>query len=196
MKQISFLLLGCLIFGAISAQNQSVKNNSVIITGGYISFGTGDFLGYAVNTEFQRKFAKHFSWSTEINVESGNKFPDLQEGFQSIIQVSNIAVSPKLNYYPFNKIIPGFNLSVAPTIGYQSLLHESKWTIYRDTNGTVVGRTSVLDPEEKIFIGYRISFNYHFNIGNSMILGLRTDFSNYNNGDINTMLALKAGIKF
>ena len=111
-------------------------------------------------------------------------------------QVSNASITPKLNYYPFNKIVKGFNIGLGPTLGYQFKTEESQWTILYDPTGNPYLRRSILKYTNTFFVGYRVSVNYDFNFKKGFLLGLRSDFSNYNNGDINTLLSIKAGFTF
>ena len=101
-----------------------------------------------------------------------------------------------MNYYPFNKFVKGFNVDVGPTLGYQSKTTEAGHTTYFDSVGTPYLRRTILEYNNTWFTGYRISLNYDFNFIKGFLFGLRSDFSNYNNGDINILLGVKAGYRF
>lgn len=181
--------MGCC---GLSCQAQS-KQNSIRLNVGRLAFGTGDLFGYSLSTEFDHKVKKHVLVGAEIAVENGRFEPRPSNILDAFIQVSNISLTPKISYYPFNKVVKGFNIGVGPTIGYQTKTDESSFTIMYDSNGVPYLRRSILRYTKALFVGYRISLNYDFNVWNNFLVGLRTDFSNYNNGDVNTLAALKFG---
>lgn len=193
MKFFSVLLV--IMFAIQNGNTQVVaKNRYTKFTVGRVAFGTGDIFGYSFSTELSKDLNKHINIGAEATIENGKVQPTFLNVFRTFNQVSNIAITPKLNYYPFKKI--GFNVGIGPTIGYQINSKESQYTILYDVNGNPYWRRSILQYNNNLFVGYRVSLNYDVFFKKGFVLGVRSDFSNYNNGDINNLLALKAGFRF
>jgi hypothetical protein len=195
MKLVSSIIFLCLFNITVKAQ-QNKKLNFIKFSFGRVAFGTGDLFGYSFSSELSKNLNKHINLGLEATIENGKVQPELSDVFTAFNQVSNASLTPKLNYYPFNKIVKGFNIGLGPTLGYQFKTEESQWTILYDPNGNPYLRRSILKYTNKFFVGYRVSVNYDFNFKKGFLLGIRSDFSNYNNGDINTLLSIKAGFTF
>lgn len=193
--RIKFIAFFLLLFYSTGNAQLNLKPSLIKFSAGRVAFGTGDVMGYSFSSELSKNINKNFNIGLEATIENGKRQPDLDDKFTAFNQVSNIALTPKLSYYPFNKIVKGFHVGVGPTVGYQCKTEESQWTILSDSNGAFL-RRSILEYANDFFIGYRISLNYDFTFVKGFLFGLRTDFSNYNNGDINTLLAVKAGFTF
>jgi hypothetical protein len=195
MKLFSSITLLFLFSMPVDAQHES-KVKFIKFSFGRVAFGTGDVFGYSFSTELSKNLQRHINFGIETSIENGKRQPELSAVLTAFNQVSNVSLTPKLNYYPFNKIVKGFNIGVGPTFGYQVNTEESQWTILYTANGNPYLRRSILKYTNKFFVGYRISVNYDFNFRKGFFFGLRSDFSNYNNGDINTLLAIKTGFAF
>ena len=185
----------CLFNFTVNAQ-QNKKIKLIKFSVGRVAFGTGDIFGYSFSSEISKNLNQHINIGIEATIENGKVQPEIFDAFTAFNQVSNVSLTPKLNYYPFNKIVKGFNIGLGPTLGYQIKTEESQWTILYDSTDNPYLRRSILTYTNKFFIGYRVSVNYDFKLKNGFLLGLRSDFSNYNNGDINTLLAIKGGFTF
>jgi hypothetical protein len=193
MKKLLLLTL-LLTYGSLHAQNISEKN-MIRFSVGRVAYGTGDYFGISFGTEYSRKLAKHFSVGAEASMESGSKHPSPKNVYTSFYHVSNTALTLKLNYFPFNRIIKGFNIGVGPTFGYQNLSETSQYMTYYQNN-VPVSRSSVITYGDQWFSGYRVSLNYDLFLKRGLLFGLRCDFANYSNGDINTTIGGKIGVAF
>jgi hypothetical protein len=102
---------------------------------------------------------------------------------------------PKISYYPFPKVLSGFNVQLGPTIGHTFYSYSKSSSTLSLPDGEFF-RRDVIDYNHGIRVGYRISTGYEFIVVKKWIMGFRADFSNTNEGEINTMLGLKGGIRF
>lgn len=195
MKLSISIVLIFLLTVSVNAQGDE-KTKFIKFSFGRVAFGTGDFFGYLFSTEVSKNLSKHINAGLEATIENGKVQPGIADVYAAYNQVSNASLTPKFNYYPFNKIVKGFNIGLGPTLGYQFKTEESQSTTLFDANGNPYFRRSILKYTNSFFTGYRISVNYDFSFGKRFLLGLRSDFSNYNNGDINTLLSIKAGFTF
>lgn len=195
MKLTSSIIFLCIFNFNLNAQeNKQLKFFKFSI--GRVAFGTGDIFGYSFSSEVSKSLNQHLHLGIEAAIENGKNQPDMFDAFTTFNHVSNASLTPKLNYYPFSKIAKGFNIGLGPTLGYQMKTEEFQRTILYDPNGFPYLRRTILNHTNSLFIGYRISVNYDINFKKRFLVGLRSDFSNYNNGDINTLLAIKAGFTF
>lgn len=204
MKKI-LILLPCFLFTLISFCQ---KKNTISLTAGRISFGTGDFFGYAANVEYTKRLnaskslLKHLSIGAELSFENGDKEPKvvnptMQEFFgTTYYSTTNIVLTPKIIYYPFNKTFAkGFNITAGPSIGYTNQNREFQSAYFYDPNTQTSIRRSYLEYINEVIFGYRITAGYEWAF-KRILTGARLDFHSYSNGDINTLIALKAGYRF
>lgn len=180
---------------------QSNQDISLKISGGKVNFGTGDVLGYAVGLEMSKKINKNPStgidkllFGGELIFESGVKNPKTQS-ISTFYHVTNSVLWPKVSYYPFKKIVSGFNIQLGPTIGYSQRSEESAVHIGTDPTGQPF-RQSTLVYDNGVTYGYRIATGIDFSITNRFLAGVRVDFSNNNDGNINTFIGLSTVFHF
>lgn len=207
MKILSCCALMILLPLFLLSQTQNYKS-SIKLSGGRISFGTGDFFGYSSNIEYARRLNakkgfKHFSVGAELSFENGSKRPKvINPTFQEFIDktyytATNIILSPKIHYYPFSKTFAkGFNISAGISIGYTSQNTEFQSTYIYDPATQMSLRRSYLAYTNEVLFGYRITTGYDLNISKKILTGFRLDFCSYTNGDINTVIAAKLGYNF
>lgn len=200
-----------LVFIITSTINSFSQNKyQVAFSGHYVSFGTWDILGYGLSSSIQKDIVKKpkfgfagFKIGGEILVDLGSigtqsyyKSPTFSDAEFAVVSMSNIWI--KASYYPFNKYISGFNISLGPTFGYKSELYGKNF-IFTPVAGTDLYKKEITEfVHEKGFnYGYRISLGYDFLFNqNKLLIGLRADFFNNNLGDINSTLGLKFGYNF
>ena len=206
----SFLLVAVLIQLTSFGQNKAVKEQTLYITAGSIDFGTGDFVGYAVNVGYSKRlsqkknFLAHLSANGELSFETGNKQPKVinptvWEFFEkTYYSTTNIALFSNIEYHPLNKtFLRGFNIAAGIAIGYTSQNREFEATRVYDSVSQFSVRRSYLDYINQVIFGYRITVGYDYLITKHLILGTRIDFENYTNlGDINATIAGKLGYSF
>jgi hypothetical protein len=208
MKKVSlisalFLLCSFFCFG----QSNNNYQYHLKLSGGRTFFGTGDIVGFAVGTELSKSILKKpkpalnkLLVGAELTFENGVRNPKVKDVsaeefiFQTFRHTSNTALNPKLTYYPFGKILSGFNIAVGPSIAYS--YQSTEWQASRrQLPDGLYYRTSFLEYNNGWLIGYRISTGYEVQISKKILTGVRLDFTNYNNGDINTLAALKLGAR-
>lgn len=200
-----FFFCLCCIYGV---SQQGKAGNNIKLTAGRILFGTGDVPGYGVNIEYSRRLNankkpnKHFFGGIELSFESGSKQPKvinptLSEFFSKTYHsTTNIVLTPKLIYYPFNKTFAkGINISGGLSIGYTSQNREFQASYRYDSVLQTSVRRSYLEYINKAIFGYRITTGYEWWF-KKILVGARLDFDSYTNGDINTLIGLKTGIRF
>jgi hypothetical protein len=207
MKKSVFTIIFLLFISFAFSQSNSTKELFLKLSGGRVNFGTGDILGYSILIEAGKNVKKKPSFALsklliggELIFEQGVRNPVVEDPTggqffsQTFYHVSNTNLWPKISYYPFNKIIKGFNIQLGPTIGYAYRSEEKRASRIVDPGGTST-RTSTLGFNNGFTVGYRISTGIEFNIGKKMLTGLRLDFSNNNEAEINTLAGLKIGIR-
>jgi hypothetical protein len=209
MKRTLITLIFAIIFCPSFSQLQHNSNTYLKLSGGRVAFGTGDYFGYSLAFEASTNVIKKTSPGLrqllvggEMIFENGVKNPALsrpgttvsEDFFYAFYHTSNAVLWPKVSYYPLRKLVKGFNIQLGPTAGYSYRSGESSATISYDGIGNVI-RTSSLFFDNGFTIGYRISTGIEFDFTPRIQTGFRLDWSNNNKGEINTLLAVKAGIR-
>lgn len=207
MKVIFIFLLISTVFLQSFSQNQN-SNNYIKLSAGRVLFGTGDVAGFSINFEgtknvikIPRKFVDKLLIGAEFSFENGVKNPVIQNPTSvefietSFNHVSNSILSGKISYYPFHSLFKGFNISIGPSIGYTFFSRERSSDRYLLYPGEYI-RRSILLFDNKFIFGYRVSTGYEFGVSRRTTAGFRLDFASYDNGDINTLAALKVGYNF
>ena len=196
------------IFTVTFSQTDATKKYHLKLSGGQVSFGTGDFQGYSLGVEASKNILRksYFGldkllFGGELIFENGVKNPVIksptnEEFFSKSFQhISSTILWTKISYYPFKKIISGFNIQVGPSFGHTYRSTESRASRTVDASGQSSDRVSTLFFDNGFRYGYRISTGIEFNINKKYLTGFRLDFSNNNEGEINTFAGIKAGIK-
>ncbi|WP_346236037.1 hypothetical protein ABDK00_017495 [Niabella insulamsoli] len=200
---ITLLVTICSLF-CIPLKGQSVKLSA---SGLYISFGTGDFLGYGIGVGVSKNLIKkprlglgQLLVGGELFFEQGKKEPtiydtspaDILYNEPTFYHVSGSSMWAKAEYHPLHKVLPGLYLSVGPTIGYWNRTKE-EYAGTRINNSNRIVRISILEFDNGAIVGYRLSGGINFNISTKTYVGARMDFSNNTKGEINSLLGLKLG---
>ncbi|OJV54255.1 MAG: hypothetical protein BGO31_12960 [Bacteroidetes bacterium 43-16] len=205
---LSSLLLSGLSVVPNTAQSQERPKNVVKISGGYVTFGTWDMLGYGISTSYQRSLVKKprlglgdFQFGGELFMETGATGQQLvgsSRGDVDKTYATNTTTSlwVKGSYYPFHKIVPGFYIAVGPTVGYKRQIHSSQLNIVHNPSAQIY-RKEILNLEEEsaMYLGYRLSFGYDISIRN-FIIGVKGDFNNNTFGNVNLYVGGLVGVKF
>jgi hypothetical protein len=207
MKQKFLAIFFTLISFQSFSQTANSKNTWLKFSGGQVSFGTGDFLGYSFAFEVSKNVIKRSNPALdklllggEFILENGVKNPVIQnptldEFFSKTFRhTSNTILWGKASYYPFRKIVKGFNIQLGPTVGYSYRSTESQAKRVVDPSGNSV-RQSILSFDNGFTIGYRISTGIEFDITEKFQAGFRLDFSDNNKAEINTLAGLKVGFR-
>ena len=207
MKKTLLTSIFSFIIMVTFSQTNSNKDIYLKLSGGQVSFGSGDFLGYSFSFDASKNLIKRPSFALdkllvggELFFENGVKNPIIQnptlgEFFSKTFQhVSSTVLWTKVSYYPFKKIIKGFNIQVGPTVGYSYRSTEERARRTVDILGQAT-RLSTLYFNNNFTYGYRISTGIEFNVTKKLLTGFRLDFSNNNEAEINTLAAIKIGVK-
>ncbi len=207
MNKILIVALFTLISISAISQTPHSSGTQLRLSGGRVSFGTGDFLGYGIGVDYLKNMIQtprpgvhKFLLGGELLFENGVKNPVVQnptlgEFFGTSFQhVSTSLLWVKAGYYPFRKIVKGFNIHLGPVVGYSNRSYEIRATREVDVFGNSV-RESTLEFNNGFFIGYRISTGLEFDLNRKFQTGIRFDFSNNNEGEINTLAGISLGVK-
>jgi hypothetical protein len=207
MKHHLLIFLFALLSFQSFGQAENRKNTYLKVSAGRVAFGSGDFLGYSIAFDVSKNVIKKSNWGLarlliggEFIFENGVKNPviknpTLSEFFSKSFQhVSSTIIWTKASYYPFKKIVKGFNIQVGPTFGYSYRSAESQARRAVDALGNSV-RQSILAFDNGFIVGYRISTGIEFDITKKVQAGFRLDFSNNDQAEINTLVGLKVGLK-
>lgn len=207
MKKTLLTTIFSLLLIVTFSQTNSNKNIYLKLSAGQVFFGTGDFLGYSFSFDASKNLIKKSSFGLdklliggELLFENGVKNPIIQnlaqeEFFSKTFQhVSSTVLWTKVSYYPFKKIISGFNIQVGPTVGYSYRSTEARPSRAVNALGQST-RLSTLYFNNGFTYGYRISTGIEFNITKKLLTGFRLDFSNNNEAEINTLAAIKIGVQ-
>jgi hypothetical protein len=205
MKQKFLMIFFTLISFHSFSQATNSKNTYLKFSGGRVSFGSGDFLGYSFAFDVSRNIIKKSNWGLDKLLIGGEfifengiknpviKNPTLDEFISKKFQhTSNAIVWTKASYYPLKKFVKGFNIQVGPTFGYSYRSTELQAKRIVDALGNSV-RQSILSFDNGFIVGYRISSGIEFDITKKLQAGFRLDFSNNNKAEINTLAGLKVG---
>ncbi|MCC6287081.1 MAG: hypothetical protein IT249_04285 [Chitinophagaceae bacterium] len=203
-----FVLIA-LNYAALSYCQENSPIKYIKVSGGRVSFGTGDVPGYGIYIEGCGNFIKnsgylsdHIQLGGEIYFQSGVKNPKVRNPEPlaffnySFRHYSLTGLNGKAIFFPFRKKLSGLNISIGAGIAYQNYSYETRAELIQYTNDLAM-RMSELGYENRFLLGYTISLGYDFFlISNKLLLGARYDLVNYNNGDFNYMLGGKIGFAF
>jgi len=204
-KNILILLFALFTFPSFS-QSPKLPGSFLRLSGGSVSFGTGDFMGYSFGVGLLKNVIRQprtgldkLLVGGELIFESGVKNPVIQNPTQeeffakTFRHTSSTLLWAKAGYYPFKKIVKGFNIQAGPVIGYSSRSTEQRASRVVDILGNSV-RQSTLTFNNGFVFGYRISTGIEFDLSRRLHAGFRLDFSNNNEAEINTLAGLSVGI--
>lgn len=190
-------------------QRDNSKNATYLkLSGGRVSFGTGDILGHSIAIDISKDVLKNprsgiskLLIGGEFIFESGVKNPVIEnptrEDFfsKTFAHTSNMIFWTKASYYPFKNAIKGFNIQLGPTFGYSNRSRESQARRETDIFGSSM-RRSTLAFDNGFNVGYRISTGFEFDVSENYLLGFRLDFSGNTDAELNTLAGIKVGYKF
>lgn len=206
MKQVLLLIL---ILGCMPETGGAQPGNNLYLrlSGGHMSFGTGDYTGYAIGLEVSKNVIAKPRWGLarllpggEILFEHGVKKPvidnpTVSQFFSSTFRhTSGTILWGKAAWYPFPRYVKGFHIQAGPTLGYFNRSAEQRAMRVVDATGNAT-RHSVLSFDNGFAVGYRISTGIDWDIRRQWIAGFRLDFANNTKGEINTLAGVRTGIR-
>lgn len=206
IRIVSSILI--LILISVSALSQrAVHSSRINFTAGKIFFGTGDFNGYNVDLGYfkrlsTRGFFSHVLAGAEISFENGSANPKVinptvEEFYaKTFFAATNCVFIPTVEYFPIHStFLKGLSVSAGAAVGYtnQSFEFQASW-IYDNATQTSV-RRSYLDYIRKMFVGYKITAGYTYDLQKHFSVGGRLEFENYS-GDINSLICGRIAYRF
>lgn len=180
------------------------KTNELSLLAGRVSFGTGDILGPGIVVGYSRALKNNqvLRLGSDLIFETGVRQPVVNnptpvQFLESFWSSTNFVFYPHIKFHPFKfKALSGLGLSIGPSLGYSWQTTEFRAERYYEPALQVYLRRSYLQYLNSYLLGYRISAGYSFDFTRQFNAGIRLDFSSHTNGDINTLLGLKAGYRF
>jgi hypothetical protein len=206
MKALSIFLAMIFQTTILHCQNKT----ELSIFGGRVLFGTGDVPGYGINIALSKNIIKKpkaflakLMIGGELSFENGVIDPKvinptfLEFLSKTFYHASNSVATIKLTYFPIPKtFLRGISIAIGPSIGYTYQSTEREAAYRYDSVSAQSVRRSYLAYYNAVIVGYRISVGYMYYFKKNLHTGIRLDFSNYNNGDINTLAGLEIGYSF
>jgi hypothetical protein len=201
-----FIILYLFTTLTVFSQDTAPSRYYLKLSGGLLSFGTGDVQGYSVQLEVaknmlrrSRSALQQLLLGIELGHENGVRTakainPSVDEFLiERFYQVANTTLHPKLSYYPFKSLLKGFHLAVGPILAYSIQSKERGASVIPNGSGSI--RYTILESDKGLLIGYRIGPGFELAITKQIVAGVRVDLANYDNGDVNTFAALKVGVR-
>jgi len=108
---------------------------------------------------------------------------------------SNTGFTAKISYYPFGGFMKGFHIAAGPLLVYSIRTYEKRAQLIQYSPDLSI-RMSELGSDNKLLGGYRITTGYDIYFQKHWLAGVRADFLQYHERDLNSLLALKAGYRF
>lgn len=207
MRRFLLILLFTFFIFPCFSQSTKLPDTWLRLSGGSVSFGTGDFMGYSFGVGLLKNVIRQprpgldkLLVGGEFLFENGVKNPVIQNPTQeeffakTFRHTTSTLLWAKAGYYPFRKIVKGFNIQAGPVIGYSSRSTEERASRVVEIFGNSV-RQSTLTFNNGFVFGYRISTGMEFDLSHRLQVGVRLDFSNNNEAEINTLAGVSLGIK-
>jgi len=186
---------------------QSPESFKASLSGG--PFGIGhDTKGIWVATGFEKKLSSstkkfsrklfaggelYFENDTDsVTVVNPTAQQFMHEGFN---HESNTGLVAKLIFYPFGGFMRGFHVAAGPLIVYSLRTYEKRAQLIQ-YSPTLSIRMSEMTSDKKLLAGYRITAGYDIYFSNHCLAGVRADFLQYHDRDLNSLLGLKVGYRF
>ena len=114
---------------------------------------------------------------------------------ETINHESNTGLVAKLIYYPFGGFMRGFHVAAGPLIVYSLRTYEKRAQLIQ-YSPTLSIRMSEMTSDRKLLAGYRITAGYDIYFSKYCLAGIRADFLQYHDRDLNSLLGLKVGYRF
>ena len=209
---MKLLISICLFLLATPYCQSQIEANAAYIklSGGSVLFGTGDIPGFGIYVEgsgnvFKKNkyLSKHLQTGMELYFESGvknptviNPTPDEFSHDPFFNHISQIGIDFKSTFYPFRKFLKGINIGIGAGCIFSFNSYEGR-AVREVYTSTLSRRMSELRFENRFLLGYRISVGYDvFIMKGQLLVGVRTDLANLNNGDYNQLIGAKIGYRF
>jgi len=172
----------------------------IVGKGNTTSFWTG-IAGEKNILKTQHPFLNQLTISVEIYFENGadkatvrNPTAD-QFLHEMFYHESNTGVSAQFGYYPFTGFVRGFHIAAGPLFVYSIRSYENRWELIQ-YSPTLSIRMSELGFDNKFLFGYRVTLGHDIYFAKHWLVGIRADFLQYHDRDLNSLLGIKAGYRF
>lgn len=204
---LKIILLPIILSIQLMAISQKVNSfSSISISGG--PFIVGHDYGIWLGTSVEKKLSGHANkFLNKLTAEGELYFENATDNVtvynptpQQFISdrfyhESNSGLVAKINFYPFNRIIKGLHIGVGPLIVYSLRTYETRAELIQ-YSPTLSIRMSQMTSDKKLLAGYRITAGYDIYFSKRCFAGIRADFLQYHNRDLNSLLGLKVGYSF
>jgi hypothetical protein len=172
---IAFLLISLSVIG------QNSKNLDLRFGAGISILGTGDLTTFNYENELNLKFNKYFTGSVSLNLGKGNSSNYRSASF---IQGNiNVLISPFTNVKRFDFRV-GTGLSL---YGISDIYQSDFWV-----NNTLYENYKF---DRRSSFGFNVIIENSYLLNDKYMIGLKIFSQPYFNGDINSGMMLKLGIK-
>jgi len=207
MKLICFITLFLIIF--ISGKSQSNNNDRFYLSlfAGNFIVGHGYITGIWTGVDGSAALSLHHNKikglriGGELYFESGadkaaiyNPTPE-QFMHDRYYHESNTGLTAKVSYYPFNGFMRGFHVSAGSLLVYSIRTYEKRAELIQYSPSLSI-RMAELGSDDKLLPGYRLTTGYDIYFAKKWLAGVRVDFLQYHDRDLNTLWAGKVGYRF
>lgn len=186
MKRLISLIMVLATFNVFAQTNQKTHNKKfdLRVGIGYLFMGSGDYSGISFENELNYQINNYFSTSASINMSRSMSGAPL-EGVASCLGGNlNIFISPfknnKLNDFRIGGGFAFYNISDVYVSSIRFVDGEQQ-KYYTTTEETTIGGSIIIEDT--------------FNINGRFLIGMKAFMQPYTNGDINSGIMVKFGVK-
>jgi hypothetical protein len=183
MRITTFFLITLIVFSLPVIGQEKTDNLDFRIGAGISLLGSGDMMTFNYENEINYKFNQYFTSSVSLNLGRSNS--GVSETASFVQENINVFLSPFKN-------IKRSDFRVGTGLTYYNIsdAYESSqiWE-----NGVLVDTDYEFD--KRTSFGYNIILENSFMLTNKLLLGLKLFTQSYFNGDINSGMTVKIGLK-
>lgn len=191
-----------------SAQKNDNNKFSLSLSAGNFIVGHEYITGIWTGIDFskmlstkQEKFLQKLTVGGELYFENGadkatiyNPTPE-QFVHDRYYHESNTGITAKLTYYPFGGFLKGFHIAAGPLLVYSIRTYEKRAQLIQYSPSLSI-RMVELGSDNKLLPGYRLTTGYDIYFAKKWLAGVRIDFLQYHDRDLNGLWAGKVGYRF
>jgi len=208
MKKYFLIILLPMAFLNGSAQKNDNNKFSLSLSAGNFIVGHEYITGIWTGIDFskmlstkQEKFLQKLTVGGELYFENGadkatiyNPTPE-QFVHDRYYHESNTGITAKLTYYPFGGFLKGFHIAAGPLLVYSIRTYEKRAQLIQYSPSLSI-RMVELGSDNKLLPGYRLTTGYDIFFAKKWLAGVRIDFLQYHDRDLNGLWAGKVGYRF
>ena len=185
MKRLFTLLMILTTLNVFAQQGKSLNDRKFDLRMGmgYLFLGSGDYSGVNFENEFNYRISEYFTAAASVSM--GRSTNGAFDGTASFIGGNlNIFLSPfRNNRFNDFRIGGGFSFYNIADVYVSGIYYDdgAEYKDYTSTNETTVGGSVIIEDT--------------FNINNRFLIGMKVLMQPYANGDINSGVMVKFGVK-